>query len=81
MAGVIDWDIAGPARPVWDLAFCAWSWVPLHHLDLTRALGGPGEDAQVDRLRVLCDAYGDKDPAALLPIVIERVARAVADVG
>jgi ADP-ribose pyrophosphatase YjhB (NUDIX family) len=74
VAGIIDWDIAGPARPAWDLAFCAWSWVPLHHPDLTRSLGGPGEDAQAARLRALCAAYGAGDPSTLLPTVIERVA-------
>jgi len=74
IAGIIDWDIAGPARPLWDLAFCAWSWVPLHHPGLTRSLGGPGEDAQATRLRALCAAYGAGDPSALLPTVIERVA-------
>lgn len=74
LRGVIDWDIAGPAHPLWDLAFCAWSWVPLHHPDLTRSLGGPGEEAQAARLIALCDAYGHDDAAALLPIVIERVA-------
>lgn len=74
LTGVIDWDIAGPAHPLWDLAFCAWSWVPLHRLELTRALGGPGEESQATRLAALCAAYGHEDSAGLLQTVIERVA-------
>jgi len=74
LAGVIDWDIAGPGQPAWDLAFCAWSWIPLHHPDLTHSLGGPSEVSQADRLRTLCDAYGFADAASLMSTVIERVA-------
>jgi hypothetical protein len=72
--GFIDWDVAGPARPRWDLAFVAWSWLPLHHPELGRELGGPGESTQAGRLRLLCAAYGDTDPAGLLPLVADRVA-------
>ena len=73
LAGVIDWDVAGPAKPLWDLAFCAWSWVPLHHPELVRALGGPGEESQAARLEILCEAYGYHDPAGLLSVVVDRV--------
>ena len=30
LAGFIDWDMAGPVTRQWDLAFTAFSWVPLH---------------------------------------------------
>jgi hypothetical protein len=30
LAGFFDWDFAGPVTPEWDLAFAAFSWVPLH---------------------------------------------------
>lgn len=30
LVGVFDWDVAGPGRPVDDLAFLAWSGVPLY---------------------------------------------------
>jgi Ser/Thr protein kinase RdoA (MazF antagonist) len=30
LAGFFDWGFAGPATPAWDLAFAAFSWVPLH---------------------------------------------------
>jgi hypothetical protein len=65
--------VAGPANPSWDLAFCAWSWVPLHHPELTRALGGPDESTQTVRLRLLCDSYGESNAAGLLSLVEARV--------
>jgi Ser/Thr protein kinase RdoA (MazF antagonist) len=34
IVGLIDWDFAGPAEPVWDLAYTAWTFTPLHHPDL-----------------------------------------------
>ncbi|GAA2713268.1 phosphotransferase [Actinoplanes palleronii] len=30
LTGFFDWDLAGPAEPVADLAFVAFAWVPLH---------------------------------------------------
>lgn len=75
VVGFIDWDIAGPAVPRWDLAFAAWSWVPLHHPALARQLGGPGARSQAQRLALLCSAYGDAEPVeALLPLIRDRVA-------
>lgn len=73
VTGVIDWDVAGPATPAWDLAFCTWQWLPLHHPQLAASLGGPDETAQAKRLRLLCDSYGHTDPAELLTLVERRV--------
>lgn len=53
-AGMLDWDLAGPGQPLDDLAFLAWSGVPLYR-DLD-----PAELAR--RLRLATDAYGDVDP-------------------
>jgi Phosphotransferase enzyme family len=30
LTGFFDWDFARPATPEWDLAFAAYTWVPLH---------------------------------------------------
>lgn len=73
VTGVIDWDVAGPATPAWDLAFCTWQWVPLHHPQLAASLGGPDETAQAKRVRLLCDSYGHTDAAELLRLVERRV--------
>ncbi len=46
----IDWDGAGPGSRLWDLAYAAQSFTPLH------AGGDPHQDAP--RLRALVDGYG-----------------------
>jgi Ser/Thr protein kinase RdoA (MazF antagonist) len=57
IAGLIDWDVAGPGHPWQDLAFAAWQWVPLHHPSLLE----PGWREPPDmprRLALLLDGYG-----------------------
>jgi hypothetical protein len=57
IVGLIDWDVAGPARPLDDLAFAAWQWIPLHHPSVL----DPGWEHPPDigrRLGLLCDVYG-----------------------
>ncbi|HEY3001587.1 MAG TPA: phosphotransferase [Kribbellaceae bacterium] len=49
--GVIDWDMAGPGRPLDDIAFAAWNSLPL-----AIALPAPWVAA---RLRLMASAYGD----------------------
>ncbi|MBI9115831.1 phosphotransferase [Sanguibacter suaedae] len=46
----IDWDGAGPGTRLWDLAYVAQAFLPLH------AHGDPGVDGT--RLRALVDGYG-----------------------
>lgn len=50
LAGVLDWDTAGPGHPLDDVAFLAWAAVPLH------PAGSPRETAR--RLSVVARAYG-----------------------
>jgi hypothetical protein len=50
-AGMIDWDVAGPGVPLDDVAFLAWTGVPLYR-----------EEALPDvvrRLRLVAECYGD----------------------
>jgi 8-oxo-dGTP diphosphatase len=71
VVGVFDWDMAGPGRPVEDIAFAAWSWVPLHNLSLP-----VGEAAR--RLVLIASAYaGGFTPDQVLAAVMERMDRAV----
>lgn len=52
LAGVLDWDLAGPSSPLLELAHLAWHAVPL-----VRA--APGDPAHaVRRLRLLAASYG-----------------------
>lgn len=51
--GIIDFDFAHPADPLWDLAMAAWHWLSL--------LVAPGHDLVGElprRLRLLVTAYG-----------------------
>jgi aminoglycoside phosphotransferase len=64
-AGMIDWDRAGPGKPVDDLAFMCWTGVPLLR-------GIPIADA-ARRLALAAEAYGDVDPGELLDAVDARM--------
>jgi hypothetical protein len=58
LTGFFDWDFAGPATPDWDLAFAAFSWVPLHVRWLVTAEGFTDFAARPRRLDRFLRAYG-----------------------
>lgn len=71
-AGVIDFDLAAPGRPLWDVAMTARYWAPMldpeSAADLYRTPLDPAA-----RLRVLADAYGlSAEDRAELPTAIEE---------
>ncbi len=66
--GMLDWDLAGPGVPLDDLAFLAWSGVPLYR-DLD-----PAELAR--RLRLASDAYGGVDPVDVARHAVARMTAA-----
>ena len=65
---MIDWDVAGPGKPIDDLAFLAWTAIPLY-----REI--PVDDL-VRRLDILVDAYGEWGPMTILHAVTERMTMA-----
>ncbi|WP_020578791.1 aminoglycoside phosphotransferase family protein [Actinopolymorpha alba] len=66
LVGLIDWDFAEPAPPLWDLAQAAWYAVPFFRGEAGwRACGFAEEPDLRHRFTILCDAYG-ADPAAVL---------------
>jgi Ser/Thr protein kinase RdoA (MazF antagonist) len=73
LRAVIDWDFAAPATPLWDLAFMAWQWAPLHHPALAEDLGWSDAAGAGRRLRLLCDAYGLEDRSALVDTIRRRI--------
>jgi hypothetical protein len=68
----IDWDLAAPAPPIWDLAWAAYRFVPLYDESTCVRLGYPF-GRQPQRLRLLCDSYGLDKRDELLPTVCERI--------
>ncbi|MET8565281.1 phosphotransferase [Streptomyces flaveolus] len=86
-AALIDFDLAAPGRPLWDVAMTARYWVPMVDPRSAAALYPSGLDAPA-RLRILADGYGlSAGDRAELPGVVEQatevcrafVARRVAD--
>lgn len=65
---MIDWDMAGPGQPIDDLAFLAWTGIPLY-----REI--PVEDV-ARRLDLLVDAYGEWGPMTVLDAVARRMSTA-----
>ncbi|GLY86086.1 phosphotransferase [Actinoallomurus iriomotensis] len=74
LAGFFDWDLAGPVTPEWDLAFAAFSWVPLHARHVVAAEGFTDFAARPYRLHRFLDVYGWSGTAAdFLDVVRERI--------
>jgi 8-oxo-dGTP diphosphatase len=68
--GVFDWDMAGPGGPIEDVAFAAWSWVPLY-----RAVR---VDEVARRLVLIASSYaGGFTPSDILGAVMARMDRSV----
>lgn len=66
---MIDWDMAGPGHPLDDLAFLAWTGIPLYR-DI-------GVERTAARLELLVDAYGEWGPITVLDAVVKRMTLAV----
>jgi aminoglycoside phosphotransferase (APT) family kinase protein len=62
LVGFFDWDFAAPVTREWDLAFTAFSWVPLHARHVAAAHGFTAFEARPRRLRTFLDAYGWTGP-------------------
>ena len=58
LIGFIDWDFAAPQPPIWDLAFVASSWVPLHAREVAVSEGFEDFTDRPRRLGLLLDSYG-----------------------
>ena len=69
----VDWDFAGPAPRLYDVASAANHWLPLRP-DEQAQKWGLGEVPRGDRLVVLCDGYGlsADERIALLDVVAHR---------
>jgi hypothetical protein len=73
---MLDWDSAGPGSRVWDVAYSAYTWVPLKPEPHDRTI--PLE-ARASRLARFCAAYGGVAPAEVLATLVDQL-RFLADV-
>jgi hypothetical protein len=74
LAGFIDWDMAGPVSADWDVAFAAFSWVPLHARHFVAREGFTDFEGRLRRLQLFLAAYGWTDPVpAFLEVVAARI--------
>lgn len=69
LVGVFDWDIAGPATVLMDLALLAWAGVPLYR--------DVGTDLSAQRLQVLAAAYDGPLAADILRAVPDRMQQSI----
>jgi Phosphotransferase enzyme family len=65
VAGVFDWDLAGPTTPLMELAFIAWNCVPPWR--------DTGDEACAERIQRICSAYGGIHPAQIVDAVPHRI--------
>jgi aminoglycoside phosphotransferase (APT) family kinase protein len=80
LIGFIDWDFAAPCAAVWDLAFMAFSWVPLHAREVVIPEGFTDFADRPRRLRLLLSSYGYSGSTdTLLDAVQARIAAHAVD--
>jgi 8-oxo-dGTP diphosphatase len=70
LSGVFDWDVAGPASALSELAHIAWSTVPLFR--------PVPDDLAAHRIGLLATAYAGPSAAEILGAVVPRVRGVVA---
>lgn len=83
LAGLIDFDTAGPGTRLWDIAYAVYRFVPLVTDQHCHDLGWVSVPDRAQRLRLFCDAYGLTDQsarAALIATVIERLNALIAHI-
>ena len=74
LAGFFDWDFAGPAAPEQDLAFAAFSWVPLHARHVVAVEGFTDWAGVPRRLDRFLSAYSYSGTSrAFLDLVRDRI--------
>ena len=74
LAGFFDWDMAGPVPAAWDVAFAAFSWVPLHARRVVAREGFTDFKGRPRRLQLFLAEYGWTGPtSAFLEVVAARI--------
>lgn len=72
LTGIVDWDMAGPGRPIDDVAMMAWNSVPL--------FGGIPTSVMAERLKIMAEEYRTLTAAEILAHVDVRMTAAAAKI-
>lgn len=83
VAGIIDWDFAGPSSRAWDLCYAAHRFVPLSAPRSAMAFGWDpvlSVPAQAARLRLFAQGYGGIAVPYLLDLLIVRLSAICANI-
>ncbi len=81
---MLDWDSAGPGSRVWDVAWSAYTWVPLYARPSSNNVPLP---IRASRLAKFCAAYQKIEPSEVLDTLVGQLrfladfAQAEADAG
>jgi len=77
---LIDFDMAAPGRPFWDLAIATQEWMPLHAPQTRR--DHPFDVDAIERFGRFARAYGvgADDAVELVDVVVEERAQALANI-
>jgi hypothetical protein len=75
LVAMVDWDFAQPGTRLADLAYAAYTWVPIQRPEDYAWQGASDTAGQGRRLRLLCDAYGLEDRSGVLPALEDRLTR------
>ncbi len=67
--GLIDWDFAEPAVPLFDLAKLAFYATPMRDDQYCAECGLDDPSTRRDRIAAICDAYGGVNPSRLIDAV------------
>jgi hypothetical protein len=73
LIAMVDWDFARPGSRLADLAYAAYTWVPMQPAQEYQWQGAHDVASQGRRLRLLCDAYGLEDRTGVLPALNDRL--------
>lgn len=78
LVGFIDWDMAGPRRRQDDVAWTAFSWVPLHARHVVAAEGFDDFGRRRERLAAFLEGYGafltpDQVLLRLVPLIAAQI--------
>ena len=76
LVGFVDWDMAGPTTDAGDLAWVAFSWIPLHARQLVLEEGFTAFSERRARLESFLRAYAwDGTANDVLELIRQRVQR------